>query len=161
MNELTPSSTFNVAGLDDKRNTSLVAAHFIKDINGNPIVDPVPGGSQVNRVYLSDGTVLSGKDANPNNWLIGPASYSISDAESFAEQIRTLSGFSSENVASDVMTSSLLSAFGAMTSAFVQGGTQDLQRNPAWGIPSGFAVPAFVDVASYHLGVVTRVCPVT
>jgi hypothetical protein len=43
-----------------------------------------------------------------------------------------------------------------MIDAFSQGGSQDLQRNPQWGIPEGSVVPAFVGSASYHLGSVTR-----
>jgi len=42
-----------------------------------------------------------------------------------------------------------------MHTAFVQGGPQDLQRNPQWGVPEGSVVPAFVSGASYHLGSVT------
>jgi hypothetical protein len=35
-----------------------------------------------------------------------------------------------------------------MAEAFSQGGSQDLQRNPQWGIPKGSFVPAFVGSAS-------------
>jgi hypothetical protein len=55
----------------------------------------------------------------------------------------------------DTDAAGLSSALGLMTDSFVQGGSQDLQRNSAWGIPPGLVVPAFVDAASYHLGLVT------
>ncbi len=42
-----------------------------------------------------------------------------------------------------------------MANAFRQRGSQDLQRNPQWGIPEGSTVRAFIGGASNHLGFVT------
>jgi hypothetical protein len=43
-----------------------------------------------------------------------------------------------------------------MKNAFWPNGSQDLQRNPQWGIPENSFVRAFTGGASYHLGSVTR-----
>lgn len=69
MSELKSTDTFSVGATTGSNAApySFVAAHFLLDQNGNPITDPVVGGSQSYNIYLSDGTVLDGKDANLNN----------------------------------------------------------------------------------------------
>ena len=44
---------------------------------------------------------------------------------------------------------------GAMTSAFWPGGSEELQRNPRWGIPPNSFVPAYISAASDHFGYIT------
>ena len=76
MEKLGITSNFTVSGFDEHGvGYPVVEAHFILNMDGNPIVDPVPGGSQSFNIHLADGTVLSGVEANPNNWLVGPANY--------------------------------------------------------------------------------------
>ena len=86
-----------------------------------------------------------GAIANPNNYLIVPANYTEQQAKAFAAE-----------VAHTLSTKGAGEAQDQMTDAFSQGGSQDVQRNPQWGIPEGSVVPAFVSSASYHLGSVTR-----
>jgi hypothetical protein len=83
--------------------------------------------------------------ANPNNYLIVPANYTEQQAKAFAAE-----------VAHTLSTRGAGEAQDQMTDAFSQGGSQDVQRSPQWGIPEGSVVPAFVSSASYHLGSVTR-----
>ncbi|WP_162286604.1 glycoside hydrolase family 113 [Pantoea stewartii] len=151
MEKLGITSNFTVSGFDEHGvGYPVVDAHFILDMDGNPIVDPVPGGSQSFNIHLADGTVLSGVEANPNNWLVGPYNYTFNDAISFANEINQIL---TETPTDD----SFVSSYELMTMAFVRGGSEDLQRGTAWGIPSGLAVPAFIDVASFHLGLVTSI----
>jgi hypothetical protein len=106
----------------------------------------VPGGSQNWNIYVN-GQTVAGNVANPNNWLIAPANYTTANATSFASSITTEMTANPET--------GIAGALGTMTGAFVRGGSQDLQRGTDWGIPNGLTVPAFQDVASYHLGLVT------
>ncbi len=43
----------------------------------------------------------------------------------------------------------------AMANAFSPGGSEELQRNPQWGIPKDSAVTGFISGASNHFGFVT------
>ena len=58
------------------RFSGYVPAKFLT-VNGRPVVDPSPGGSQVGYIYAdgSDKYKTRGQIANPNNYLIVPASY--------------------------------------------------------------------------------------
>jgi hypothetical protein len=44
---------------------------------------------------------------------------------------------------------------GLMANAFWPGGSEDLQRNPRWGIPPESFVPAYTSAASDHFGYIT------
>jgi hypothetical protein len=58
-------------------------------LNGKPIVDPTPGGSQVGYIYAdgSDKYKTRGEIANPNNYLIVPETYTEQQARTFAAEI--------------------------------------------------------------------------
>lgn len=164
MSEIDVNSEFYVGGVDGNGNVVEAAApaHFLKDLNGNPIIDPLPGGSQKYRLYTQDGTPVSGIEANPNNYLIAPLDYTINDAIEFATPIRALLKLDGSTLTPDLYTAGvspdIIDAYAAMAVAFVQNGSQDLQRN--WGLAEGLTAPAFIDVASYHLGLVTTLAEI-
>ena len=137
---------FYVGSTKNRQLTGYVPAKFLT-INGKPVVDPTPGGSQRTYIYAdgSDKYKTMGAIANPNNYLIVPANYTEQQAKAFAAEVAHTLGTKGAGEAQD-----------QMTDAFSQGGSQDVQRNPRWGIPEGSVVPAFVSSASYHLGSVTR-----
>ena len=89
MTGLSPTSTFTVGGENNDKvvtNRSIAAKFFINPATGEPVQDPVPGGSQRNHIYIN-GIATPGIIANPDNWLIVPANYSIADSESFAAPV--------------------------------------------------------------------------
>ncbi len=138
---------FYVGALDDGHTfTGYVAAKYLA-INGKPVVDPTPGGSQSASIFAdrSHRYRAIGSIANPNNYLVVPANYTEQQAKAFAAEI-----------ANTIRKAGWGPALVQMRDAFKQFGSQDLQRNPQWGIPNGSVVPAFVSSASYHLGSVTR-----
>jgi hypothetical protein len=134
---------------DRTKFTGFVPAKFLVR-GGRYVMDPMPGGSQNSFLYSdalgSDKTI--GKIANPFNYLIVPDSHTEQKAKDFAAGIADSWGNAGGPMA-------LLQALMDMKRAFGQGGSQDLQRNPQWGVPSGSFVPAFVGAASDHLGYVT------
>lgn len=142
---------FYVGAQDDSNAlTGLVPAKFLT-VDGKPVVDPAPGGSQKAYIYYdpSSNGKMDGRLANPNNYLIAPANYTEQHAREFAGQVaRTLK--------EGTPGAGLARALAQMADAFPQGRPEDLQRHPRWGIPKGSVVPAFVGSASYHLGRVTR-----
>jgi hypothetical protein len=145
---------FYVGAEKERQLTGYVPAKFLMR-NGMYVTDPTPGGSQ--RVPLfSDGmgsNRTGGGVANPNNYLIVPANYSDRQARDFAAGIAdTIGRVYPEDEAGAAGPNQ---AREQMTAAFMQGGSQDLQRHPQWGIPKGSVVPAFVGSASNHLGYVT------
>jgi hypothetical protein len=130
------------------RFSGFVPAKFLT-LNGKPVVDPAPGGSQVGYIYAdgSDKYKTRGEIANPNNYLIVPANYTEEQAQAFAAEIaRTM----------DLGPIGQILALRRMKNSFWPNGPQDLQRHPQWGIPENSVVPAFIGSASYHLGSVTR-----
>jgi hypothetical protein len=144
-------------GSEDKhgRRNGFVAAKFLT-LNGKPVVDPTLGGSQNANIY-SDGLGRNqtiGGIANPSNYLIVHANYTEQQARDFAAGIANTMGQASPG--DETGTRGLHQALGQMAGAFVQGGSQDLQRHPQWGIPKDSFVRAFTGSASYHLGSVTR-----
>jgi hypothetical protein len=146
---------FYVGSQKDRRFTGYVPAKFIT-LNGQHVVDPTPGGSQNAYIYAdgSDKYKTRGEIANPNNYLIVPANYTEQQTRAFAADVaNTLNQVYPEDTTG---TMGATRANAQMSDAFSQGGSQDLQRNPQWGIPKGSVVPAFVGSASYHLGSVTR-----
>ena len=149
-----PDQIFYVGAQRDKLLTGYVPAKFLMR-NGAYVTDPTPGGSQ--KAYLYSGRLGSdqtrGSVANPNNYLIVPANYTEQKARDFAAQIANNIGrFDPED---ETSAAGLHQALGQMFGAFSQGGSQDLQRHPQWGIPKGSMVPAFVGAASNHLGYVS------
>ncbi|HEY3792971.1 MAG TPA: hypothetical protein VGM09_14145 [Bradyrhizobium sp.] len=136
-----PDRTFYVKSLKDKKFTGYVPAQFLMR-NGAYVMNPTPGGSQRETIYsdLWGNNGTSGREANPNNYLIVPANYTEQKARDFANRIAK---------------GGRIGAGLEMANAFTQGGSQDLQRHPQWGIPKGSAVKAFVGGASNHLGFVT------
>jgi hypothetical protein len=132
-----------------------VPAKFLT-LNGKPVVDPRPGGSQDAYIYAdgSDRYKTTGEIANPNNYLIVPANYTEQQARAFAAEIANTMG--QVYPGDETGAAGLNQALGRMTGAFLRNGPQDLQRHPQWGIPKNSVVPAFKGSASYHLGSVTR-----
>lgn len=147
-----PDSIFYVGAQRHRSLTGYVPAKFLMR-NGSYVVDPMRGGSQ-DAYFYSDrlgSNKTNGSIANPNNYLVVPANYSVQKARDFAGQIADSIG----GTGVETGTGGLGQALGQMAGAFLPGGSQDLQRNPQWGIPKGSMVPAFIGSASNHLGYVT------
>ena len=123
---------------DEKRITGYVPAKFLT-LNGKPVVDPTPGGSQNAYIYAdgSDRYKTRGEIANPNNYLIVPANYTEQQARAFAVEIASAVGQADPGNEGG----GLGGALGQMTGAFVRNGPQDLQRHPQWGIPKKIFCP--------------------
>jgi hypothetical protein len=134
-------SIFYVGAENNKKLTGLVPAKFLMR-DGSYVMDPTPRGSQNAYLYSdsSGNNKTPGPAANPNNYLIVPANYDEQAARKFA---------------ANIAAAPLPIALARMIDAFGQGGSQDLQRNPHWGIPNGSTVGAFVGSASNHLGYVS------
>ena len=79
---------FYVGSIKNGQLTGYVPAKFLT-VNGKPVVDPTPGGSQKSYVYAdgSDKFKASGEIANPNNYLIVPANYTEQQARAFSAEI--------------------------------------------------------------------------
>jgi len=139
---------------ENDRPIGYVPAKFLMR-GGSYVMNPTPGGSQKSNLYSDDsgGSETGGKTANPYNYLIVPANYSEQNARHFAAGIADT--FGQVYPEDETGTTGANRAREQMTEAFVQGGSQDLQRHPQWGIPEGSVVPAFVGGASNHLGYVT------
>jgi hypothetical protein len=125
--------------------TGYVPSKFLMR-NGACVTDPIPGASQKAYLYSdrsgqnkTDGTI-----ANPNNYIVVPASYSEQEAKN-----------SGAALAETLRTKGLRPLLEQMTSAFWPGGSEELQRNPRWGIPPDSFVPAYISGASDHFGYVT------
>jgi len=149
-----PDRIFYVGSERDHKFKGYVPAKFLMR-NGAYVMDPMPGGSQ--RAFLYSDSLGSDKTngsvANPNNYLIVPADYDEQQAKDFAAQIASAVGrvYPEDEMGAAGLHQALAQMFGA----FSQGGSQDLQRHPQWGVPKGSTVPAFVGSASNHLGYVT------
>jgi hypothetical protein len=149
-----PDPRFYVGAQDEHRNlTGFVPAKFLMR-NGAYVMDPTPGGSQKAFLFsdASGGDKTDGKIANPYNYLIVPDGYTEQKARDFASGISdSLVNALDETGGAAGLVQALLD----MKAAFQQHGSQDLQRNPQWGVPNNSFVPAFVGGASDHLGYVT------
>jgi hypothetical protein len=154
-----PDQTFYV-GAQDKNDrakvTGYVPARFLIR-RGRYVMDPMPGGSQGAFLYsdASGSNKTNGKIANPFNYLIVPNIHSEQKARNFAAGIAGTWGNTLGDETGGAM--GLSQALMDMRTAFRQGGSQDLQRNPQWGIPKDSFVPAFIGSASDHLGYVTAI----
>jgi len=145
---------FYVGAMDEGRLTGFVPARFLTR-DGRYVTDPTPRGSQKAYLYSDDSgsNKTDGSVANPNNYLIVPANYSEQQARDFAAGISsTLNQVYPED---ETGTAGPHYAREQMIMALRQGGSQDLQRHPQWGVPRDSVVPAFVSSASNHLGYVT------
>jgi len=114
--------------------------------NGAYVMDPIPGASQ-NAYLYSDGSgsnKTNGNTANPSNYIIVPESHSEQEAREFAVRLAAMSKIGQPGT-----------MLGLMTSAFWPGGSEELQRNPRWGIPPSSFVPAYISAASDHFGYIT------
>lgn len=149
-----PDQTFYVGAQRNGTLTGYVPAKFLMR-NGAYVTDPTPGGSQDAFLYsdAAGSNKTHGTLANPNNYLIIPANYDEQRAKAFAKEIiATMSGsLGDETGGAAPLTQALLN----MRAAFKQGGSEDLQRHPQWGVPKDSFVPAFKGGASYHVGYVT------
>ena len=143
-----PDRHFYVEASKGKEVTGYLPAQFLMR-NGAYVMNPTPGGSQRETIYSDHwgNNGMSGSEANPNNYLIVPSNYTELKARDFAAGIK--------KIPDTHLPGSDMVAVLAMANAFTQGGSQDLQRHPQWGVPKGSAVKAFVGGASNHLGFVT------
>src|ERR1700681_4665543 len=90
---------FYVGSEKGRQLTGYVPAKFLT-VNGKPVADPTPGGSQKTYIYAdgSDKYKTRGEIANPNNYLIVPASYTEGQARAFAAEIaNTLNAYYPED----------------------------------------------------------------
>ena len=125
----------------------LIPAKFLIGLDGQPVVNPNSTLNIVNALnnhyFNVDGTEIH--DANPHNYLVVPASYSIRTATEYAHLI---------NRADEI------SATKSMVEDFFPGGNEDLQkryRNADGSMTLGRKpVPMFQDAASFHLGIVAQ-----
>jgi hypothetical protein len=143
-----PDRNFYVQSFKHKAVSGYVPAQFLMR-NGAYVMNPTPRGSQGEPIYSDrwGNNSISGRDANPNNYLIVPANYTKQKARDFAAFVESVGKYPSPTGA---IGPALL-----MANAFTQGGSQDLQRHPQWGLPNGSVARAFVGGASNHLGFVT------
>ena len=113
--------------------------------NGVYVVDPIPGASQNANLYSDSlgNNQTDGKIANPNNYVVVPANHSEQEARKFAADLAVVSRMG------------VAPTLALMTSAFWPGGSQELQRNPQWGIPPNSFVRAYTSAASDHFGYIT------
>lgn len=127
----------------------LVPAKFLIGLDGKPVGNPNYRPNTVNALdnhyYHADGTEIH--DANPHNYLVVPANYSISMATAFVDIL----------VQVDKQG---LSPIEFLAMSFIRGGAEDLQRTykNADGTMtfSGNFIPMFQDAASFHLGIVAQ-----
>ena len=139
-------TTFYV--LDNGVPPKLVAAKYLY-YNGAPVADPNASAKQT-EIYNANGS-LFGFDAA--GYLIVPADYNLSNAMSFASSVAKAMAVSNVGPKGEAIKG-LASGMAMMTKAFLRGGSQDLQRTYN-GTTNGPFVPAFVDAASFNLGVIT------
>jgi hypothetical protein len=143
-----PDRRFFVEASNNDGFTGYVPAKFLMR-NGAYVMNPTPGGSQGEPIYSdhSGSNKTIGNTANPNNYLIVPENYTEQKARDFASLVEAIRKyiFQGGGIASALV----------MANAFTQGGSQDLQRHPQWGLPKGSVAKAFVGGASNHLGFVT------
>ncbi|MGF6767461.1 hypothetical protein P3T24_007825 [Paraburkholderia sp. GAS33] len=99
-------------------------------------------------IYDANGDLV--QNANPNGYLIVPASYTVDGALAFATQVGTELG----NTENDLGATVALDMMGA---AFLPNGQQDLQRTypESTGVHPGDFVSAFTDAASFNLGLIS------
>jgi hypothetical protein len=142
------AQVFYVGSRDKNNNRNGYVASRFYTLNGQPVVDPTPGGSQDAPIYSdpSGRYRTNGIVANPNNYLIVPEKFTDRRAKDYASRI------------ADIQKVPLIGtalAQARMGLDFRPGGSQDLQRDPQWGIPPDSFVPAYISSASHYLGLVS------
>lgn len=111
---------FYVKDFDSKHpeQEKLVPAKFLFGLDGQPVENPNSAPNTVNALnnhyYNADGTEIH--DANPHNYLVVPANYSISMATAFAHELTQVDEQG-------------LSTIESMVRAFKTKGSEDLQRD--------------------------------
>ena len=82
---------FYVGALKNQQFSGLVPARFLT-IDGQPVVDPTPGGPNGSIPYIySDAQGSNQSDeANPNNYMIVPANFNEAHARAYADQIKQM-----------------------------------------------------------------------
>jgi hypothetical protein len=97
-------------------NGNLVAAQYLLQSNGQPIVDPNTSAAQTRSIYGSNGALLA--QQNVNGYLVVPADYSISNAITFARLVANQLEVTSIGPGGETV-GGLNSALELMTGAFV------------------------------------------
>lgn len=130
---------------DTHKITGYVPSKFLMR-NGAYVIDPVPGASQNANLYSDSlgSNQTDGRIANPNNYIVMPANYDEQQARDFAAGVAAVRKFGPQGA-----------MLAQVASAFWPGGSEDLQRNPRWGIPPNSFVRAYTGGASNHFGYVT------
>ena len=135
-------------------NYNLVPATYLT-INGNPVANtnpPAVNEPLQTTLYNLDGSLNS--DQNPNNYLIVPVNYNIDSAIQAGQAVAALQTGQTPVGGTIALPMQLV----AMSEMFIYG-TQDLQRSYEDLnnniITGGPAVPAFINAASFNLGIVT------
>jgi hypothetical protein len=69
-------------------------------VNGQPVVDPTPGGSNGHIPYIHSDAQGSNRsdEANPNNRVIVPANFNEAHARAYADQIKRMIGSGSHSL---------------------------------------------------------------
>jgi hypothetical protein len=127
------------------------------EVNGEKVPDSQEKGSERKQLYLRlapNGRIDEGsRSENSGNYLIVPADYNVSDAIAEADKVnRDMRDASSVESPLGGLTEGLRE----MTHDFRPGGSQDLQRGRAWGVPDGEVDPVVKDSASWNFGVTTQ-----
>jgi hypothetical protein len=143
-----PDRIFYTAATDkDNKDkiTGYVPSKFLVR-NGAYVVDPVPGASQNANLYSDSAgnNQTDGKIANPNNYVVVPANYTEQSARDAAAALEKFNRLPLPGA-----------TLGLMTTDFWPGGSEELQRNPRWGIPPNSFVRGYTSAASDHFGYVT------
>jgi len=126
-------------------------------VNGEKVHDSQEKGSASKQLYLRlapNGRIDEGsRFENSGNYLIVPADYNVSDAIAEADKVnRDMRDASSVGSPLGGLTEGLRE----MTHDFWPGGSQDLQRGRAWGVPDGEVDPVVKDSASWNFAVTTQ-----
>lgn len=142
-----PDRIFYAAAEDQKpphRITGYVPSKFLVR-DGAYVVDPIPGTSQKANLYSDSlgNEQTDGRIANPNNYVVVPANYDAQQARDFGARLAAAQRISP------------IAALTMMAYGFRDDGSEDLQRNPQWGIPPNSFVRAYTSAASDHFGNVT------
>ena len=138
--------------LDAKNRNSLkpngYAPSKFLTINGQPVVDPMPGGSHVGNMYTDDrgSSQTAAAYGNPNNYLIDPNNFNEQRARDYASRISATQKIPGVGIAMARARTGL---------DFRPEGSEDLQRAPQWNVPANGFVPAYVSSASHYLGFVS------
>jgi hypothetical protein len=84
-----PNDIFYIGALDKNHQFSDCVPTRFLTINGQPIVDPTPGGPNGSIPYIYSDAQGSNKSdqANPNNYMIVPGNFDEAHARAYADEI--------------------------------------------------------------------------